>query len=104
MSSNQAWRVPSDMKMALKTTKPKIDKAAGEVVKPSVTVWDSASGIQSKVTSGLRGKWKSYADIDCCVLQRNLSKLDTAFTNFWQQKVPALLARIKLLRVQAGYG
>jgi len=76
--------VPIDIKMALKTTKSKVDKITGEVVKPSVTVWDSASGIQSKVTSQLRSKWKSYTEIDSCVLQRNLAKLDAAYANFWK--------------------
>jgi putative transposase len=76
--------VPDDIKMALKTTKPKTDKTTGEVIEPSKVSWDSASGIQSKVTSQLRSKWKSYAEIDSCVLQRNLAKLDTAYTNFWQ--------------------
>ena len=63
--------VPFDINLALKTSK------------KGAILWDSASGVQSKVTSQLRQSWKNFAEIDSCVLQRNLAKLDRAFTNFW---------------------
>lgn len=47
-------------------------------------VWDSASGIQSKRTTQLRHERESFAEIDSCVLQTNLAKLDVAYANFWK--------------------
>jgi putative transposase len=64
--------VPEYLPLALKTTK------CGEVR------WDNASGIQSKVTSQLRAERENFGEIDSCVLQRNLAKLDSAYTNFWK--------------------
>lgn len=49
-------------------------------------VWDSASGLQSKRTTQLRQESEWYSQIDSAVLQRNLAKLDTAFTEFWQHQ------------------
>lgn len=49
-------------------------------------VWDSASGLQSKRTTQLRQESEWYARIDSAVLQRNLAKLDAAFTGFWQHQ------------------
>lgn len=69
-----------------KTTKEKLDKKTGEVVKPSQVEWDSASGIQSKRTTHLRKENKYFSRIDSDVLQRNLAKLDAAYSGFWQHK------------------
>lgn len=76
--------IPNDLKIGIKVTKEKLDSKTGKVIKPSVRIWDSASGIQSKVTSQLRQERKNFGDIDSCVLQCNLAKLDTAFTNFFK--------------------
>jgi putative transposase len=48
--------------------------------------WDSAGGIQSKRTTELRKENQWYSRIDSDVLQRNLAKLDAAFTGFWSHK------------------
>lgn len=48
--------------------------------------WDSAGGVQSKRTTELRQENKWYSRIDSDVLQRNLAKLDAAFTGFWSNK------------------
>ncbi|KYC41710.1 hypothetical protein WA1_16875 [Scytonema hofmannii PCC 7110] len=65
--------VPQDLNIAKK-----VNKKTGQVR------WDSASGIQSKITTELRNTRANFAEIDSCVLQTNLAKLDTAFTNFWK--------------------
>lgn len=49
-------------------------------------VWDSASGIQSKRTTQLRKESERYSQINSDVLQRNLAKLDAAFSGFWSHK------------------
>lgn len=64
--------IPSDLSHSLKTSK-------------GVVKWDSASGIQMKVTTQLRYKYQSFSEINSDVLQRNIAKLDTAFNNFWKQ-------------------
>lgn len=46
--------------------------------------WDNASGIQMKITTHLRKVNEWFKDIDSDVLQRNIAKLDNAFTNFWK--------------------
>lgn len=76
--------IPLDLKIGIKVTKEKVDASTGNVIKPSAKVWDSASGIQSKVTTQLRHERKNFSDIDSDVLQRNLANLDTAFTNFFK--------------------
>lgn len=48
------------------------------------TVWDSAGGIQSKVTTSLRSCREEFKEIDSDVLQRNLANLDTAYSNYWK--------------------
>ncbi len=63
--------VPSDLSHSLKTSK-------------GVVKWDSASGIQMKVTTQLRHKYQSFGDINSDVLQRNIASLDIAFNNFWK--------------------
>ncbi len=49
-----------------------------------MTKWDSASGIQMKVTTQLRHEFSSFEEINSDVLQRNIAKLDAAYTNFWR--------------------
>ncbi|NJP22360.1 MAG: transposase [Hydrococcus sp. CRU_1_1] len=63
--------VPRDLNLALKTSK-------------GIIKWDSASGIQKKVTTQLRHKRENFATIASDVLQQNLTKLDDAFSNFWK--------------------
>jgi putative transposase len=48
--------------------------------------WDSASGLQSKRTTQLRKESPWYEQIDSAVLQRNLARLDAAFTGFWKHQ------------------
>ncbi|MEL6319265.1 MAG: transposase [Cyanobacteria bacterium J06626_14] len=69
-----------------KTTKEKVDKKTSEVLKPSMVRWDTASGIQMKRTTQLRSESNWYAAIDSDVLQRNISKLDAAYTGFWKHQ------------------
>ena len=64
--------IPKDLSLAFKTSK-------------GVFNWDSASGIQMKVTTQLRREYQHFGEINSDVLQRNLAKLDTAFSNFWKQ-------------------
>jgi len=64
--------IPIDLVMALKATK-----------KDRAIKWDSASGIQMKRTTQLRHEKDNFAAINSDVLQRNIARLDTAFTNFW---------------------
>lgn len=49
-------------------------------------IWDSASGIQSKRTTQLRHESEWYGRINSDVLQRNLAKLDAAFSGFWKHE------------------
>jgi putative transposase len=68
----------------IKVTKEKTDKK-GTIV-PSKILWDSTSGLQSKRTTQLRKELDWYSRIDSDVLQRNLAKLDAAYSGFWQHK------------------
>lgn len=73
----------------VKVTKAKTvkDKKTGKMSDiPSKTVWDTASGIQSKRTTQLRGENLFYSRIDSDVLQSNLAKLDAAFSGFWKHE------------------
>jgi len=54
--------MPHQLEMALKTSK-------------GVVKWDSASGIQMKVTTHLRHERERFANINSDVLQRNIAKL-----------------------------
>ncbi|NEO33541.1 MAG: hypothetical protein F6K36_24570 [Symploca sp. SIO3C6] len=63
--------IPSDLHLTLKKSKGKVS-------------WDNASGIQMKRTTQLRRQTESFAEIDSDVLQRNIAKLDCAFSNFWK--------------------
>lgn len=63
------------------------DKKTGEEKNiPAKTVWDSASGIQSKRTTQLRSENSYYGQIDSDVLQSNLAKLDAAYTGFFNNE------------------
>ena len=66
-----------------KTTKEKVNKKTGEIT-PSQVKWGSFSDIQSKATTKLRKSNNYYSRIDSDVLQRNIAKLDTAYSNFWK--------------------
>lgn len=70
----------------VKISKEKWDKETGELIKPATVQWDSASGIQSKRTTQLRTENQYFSRIDSDVLQRNLAKLDAAYSGFWQHK------------------
>lgn len=63
--------IPSELDVALKTSKGSVK-------------WDSASGIQMKVTTRLRHERQNFNQINSDVLQRNIARLDTAFSNFWK--------------------
>lgn len=65
--------IPAELERAVKTVK-----------KTGSVVWDCASGIQMKVTTQLRHKRKNFAGVNSDVLQRNIARLDAAFTNFWK--------------------
>ncbi len=67
--------VPAQLGLAVKTSK-----------KTGTQRWDSASGIQMKVTTTLRHERQNFALINSDVLQRNIARLDDAFTNFWQHQ------------------
>jgi len=95
--------MPPEMGMAIKTTKEKIDKKTGEL-KPSKLLWDCASGIQMKRTTQLRRERENFAAINSDVLQRNIAKLDTAFTNFWKhgRGFPKYLKSLKSFEYKPG--
>ena len=88
--------VPKELGIALKSSKDGIK-------------WDSASGIQMKVTTQLRHERKNFGDINSDVLQRNIAKLDTAFANFWKhgkgfpRYLRCLGVRIQVGVVDIGY-
>ena len=65
--------VPPQLELAVKTSK-----------KTGTERWDSASGIQMTVTTTLRHERQNFARINSDVLQRNIARLDDAFTNFWK--------------------
>jgi putative transposase len=92
------------MGVAIKTTREKVDKKTGETVKPSLTVWDSASGIQMKRTTELRHEQENFANINSDVLQRNIARLDTAYTNFWKhgRGFPKYLKSLKSFEYKPG--
>jgi len=74
--------VPQDLNLAFKNSKVK-DKETKEVI-DTVFKWDSASGIQMKVTTQLRKSLDNFALVDSDVLQRNIANLDTAYSNFFK--------------------
>jgi len=74
--------IPKNLELATKLSHI-LDKQTKEIIE-TVVKWDSASGIQMKVTSQLRQTLNSFAAIDSCVLQRSIANLDTAYANFWK--------------------
>jgi putative transposase len=108
--------IPQEISMGLKTSKEKVNPKTGEIIKPSVVSWDTASGIQSKVTTQLRHERENFGEIDSSVLQRNLAKLDTAYNNFFKHNrgFPNYIrilnsfeyppGRIKLVEIKENYG
>lgn len=70
----------------IKVTRPKYDKATGELIKPATKAWDTVAGIQSKRTTQLRSENEYYDRVDADVLQRNLAKLDAAYQGFWKHQ------------------
>ena len=95
--------IPQDLSKALKKQKDKI-------------VWDNASGIQSKITTQLRKTNRWFSVLDSNVLQRNIAKLDTAFSKFFKKETgypnfkPRLDSfeykpkQVKLRRFSSSYG
>lgn len=83
--------IPDDLGLALKTSK-------------GVAKWDNASGIQMKVTTKVRHKNSFFADINSDVLERNIAKLDTAFSNFWKHSrgVPKYIKRLDSFEYKPG--
>ena len=71
--------IPQNLELAFKESK--IRELETKKVLSTTMGWDSASGIQMKVTSQLRQSLPRFAAIDSCVLQRNIANLDTAYTN-----------------------
>ncbi|MDF5728626.1 MAG: transposase [Rhizonema sp. PD38] len=94
--------IPPHLELATKVFILK-DKQTNVVI-GTVVKWDSATRIQMKVTSGLRHSSESFAAIDSCVLQRNIAKLDTAFSNFWQhgRGFPQFLRRLDSFEYKPG--
>ncbi|MBR8834617.1 MAG: transposase [Stigonema ocellatum SAG 48.90 = DSM 106950] len=94
--------IPQKLELATKQSKVK-DKATKEVI-GTRREWDSASGIQMKVTSQLRQSLDSFDAIDSGVLQRNIAKLDTAYANFWNQGrgFPQFLRRLDSFEYKPG--
>ncbi|MBR8839203.1 MAG: transposase [Stigonema ocellatum SAG 48.90 = DSM 106950] len=94
--------IPQNLELATKQSKVK-DKVTKEVI-GTRREWDSASGIQMKVTSQIRQSLDSFAAIDSCVLQRNIAKLDTAYANFWKQGrgFPQFLRRLDSFEYKPG--
>ena len=94
--------VPQDLNLAFKNTKVK-DKETKEVI-DTVFKWDSASGIQMKVTTQLRKSLNSFAIIDSDVLQRNIANLDTAYSNFFKRGLgyPQFINRLDSFEYKPG--
>ena len=94
--------IPSNFELATKQTKVK-DKKTKEIIAIK-TDWDSASGIQMKVTTQLRKSLDNFAAIDSDVLQRNIAKLDTAFVNFYKngRGYPQFIKRLDSFEYKPG--
>ncbi len=94
--------IPQNLELAFKESKTK-DKET-KLVLSTAKGWDSASGIQMKVTSLLRQSHDSFAAIDSCVLQRNIANLDAGYTNFWKHKrgFPQFLRRLDSFEYKPG--
>jgi putative transposase len=69
----------------IKVTKEKVNKETREIILSKV-IFDSASGLQSKVTTKLRKVNLYFGRIDSGVLQRNIARLDAAYAGFWKHE------------------
>ncbi len=74
--------VPSGVALT-KTTRAKVDRISGEILKPAIVKWDSADGIQSKVTTQLRKTNSYFKRIASSPLQGNIAKLTAVFSRFY---------------------
>jgi putative transposase len=85
--------IPENTGMMIKTEK-----------KTGLVEWDSAGGIQSKVTTRLRKERSNFAAVNSDVLQRNLANLDTAYTNFFKgrAKFPKFLRVLNSFEYKPG--
>ncbi len=94
--------IPQNLELAFKESKTR-DKETKKVLSTTIG-WDSASGIQMKVTSQLRQSLPRFAVIDSCVLQRNIANLDTGYSNFWKHKkgFPQFLRRLDSFEYKPG--
>ena len=94
--------IPQNLELAFKESKIKDEETKKVLL--TAKRWDSASGIQMKVTSLLRQSSPQFAAIDSCVLQRNIANLDTAYTNFWKHKrgFPQFLRRLDSFEYKPG--
>lgn len=94
--------IPQNLELAFKLSQTR-DKETKKVIETK-RGWDSASGIQMKVTSLLRQSKPHFAVIDSCVLQRNIASLDTAYTNFWKHNrgFPQFLRRLDSFEYKPG--
>ena len=94
--------IPQNLELCFKESKIR-DKETKKVLSTTMG-WDSASGIQMKVTSQLRQLSPRFAAIDSCVLQRNIANLDAAYTNFWKHNrgFPQFLRRLDSFEYKPG--
>ena len=94
--------IPSNFELATKQTKVK-NKNTKEVIAINLN-WDSASGIQMKVTTQLRKSLDNFAKVNADVLQRNIAKLDTAFVNFFEngRGYPQFIKRLDSFEYKPG--
>ena len=95
--------IPQDLELATKETKVK-DKDTKKVVE-TVVKWDSASGIQMKVTTQLRSSILHFSIINSAVLQTNIARLDTAFSNFYKRRIgyPNFIRRLDSFEYKPGH-
>lgn len=93
--------IPENFSLATKLSSV-TDKKTGD--KTKIVKWDSSGGIQMKVTTHLRSNLKSFSIIESTVLQNNISKLDTAFNNFWKcgRGYPAFIKRLDSFEYNPG--
>jgi putative transposase len=93
--------VPEKLELATKISSVK-DKNTEEVKK--VIKWDTASGVQMKVTTLKRQEFKSFDAINSDVLQRNIARLDVAYSNFWKhgRGYPQFIKRLDSFEYKPG--
>ncbi|MBR8837154.1 MAG: transposase [Stigonema ocellatum SAG 48.90 = DSM 106950] len=95
--------IPQNLGLATKETKVK-DKDTKKVVE-TVVKWDSASGIQMKTTTQLRNSLCNFSIINSAVLQTNIARLDTAFSNFYKRRIgyPNFIRRLDSFEYKPGH-